>query len=168
MARVLGVDLGSRRIGIAISDATATLATPYRVLARASDRATDHREIVAIAREAEADLIVVGWPRSLSGAEGPAARSVRDEVAELRAVAGPETVVELHDERFTTVTATERLRAAGRRNARESVDAAAAAVILQGYLDGVAATLGGSTAPAPEPSPVAGGPRPGKSRRRAR
>lgn len=136
MARVLGIDLGTRRIGLAISDATATLASPLRVLPRGSDRGVDHREIVAIAREVDAQCIVVGWPRSLSGADGPAARSVLEEVEQLRAVAGAELAVEIHDERFTTVTATARLREAGRRRTRVSVDAAAAAVILQGYLDG--------------------------------
>jgi putative Holliday junction resolvase len=61
---------------------------------------------------------------------------VRDEVAELRAMAGEHLPVELHDERFTTVTATRQLREAGRHRGRDSVDAAAAAVILQSYLDG--------------------------------
>lgn len=138
---MLGVDLGSRRIGLAISDATATLATPLSVVPRGADHAADHAAILATAREHEAQRIVVGWPRSLSGADGPAARSVRDEVEELRAVAGADLPVELYDERFSTVTAARRLRQAGRRNPagrkkqRESIDAAAAAVILQSYLD---------------------------------
>jgi putative Holliday junction resolvase len=136
VARVLGVDLGSRRIGLAISDASGTLATPLTVLARASKPALDHQAIMAVAREEEAQRIVVGLPRSLSGSDGPAARSVRDEVAELRVVAGEHVPVDLHDERFTTVTATRHLREAGRRRVRDSVDAAAAAVILQSYLDG--------------------------------
>ena len=108
-----------------------------------------------VAHDEEADRIVVGWPRSLSGRDGPAARSVRDEVVELRSVAGATCSVELYDERFSTITATERLRearptprrdrsrrspragGAGRRSRRtvEPVDAAAAAVILQSYLD---------------------------------
>lgn len=133
---MLGVDLGARRIGLAISDATGTLATPLGVLQRASDPALDHQAIVATAREEQAQQIVVGLPRSLSGHDGPAARSVRDEVAELRATAGEHLPVELYDERFTTVTATRQLREAGRRRVRHSVDAAAAAVILQSYLDG--------------------------------
>ncbi len=87
------------------------------------------------------ERIVVGWPRSLSGADGPAARSVRDEVEELRAAAGADLPVELYDERFSTVTAARHLREAGRRGPagrkkqRDSIDAAAAAVILQSYLD---------------------------------
>ena len=133
---MLGVDLGTRRIGLAISDATGTLATPLAVLPRAANPALDHQAIVATALEEEAQQIVVGLPRSLSGHDGPAARSVRDEVVELRAAAGEHLPVELHDERFTTVTATRQLREAGRSRVRDSVDAAAAAVILQSYLDG--------------------------------
>ena len=133
---MLGVDLGTRRIGLAISDSTGTIATPLAVLERAAKPALDHAAIVATALEEEAQQIVVGLPRSLSGSDGPAARSVRDEVAELRTVAGEHLPVELHDERFTTVTATRQLREAGRRRVRDSVDAAAAAVILQSYLDG--------------------------------
>ncbi|MCJ7438102.1 MAG: Holliday junction resolvase RuvX [Acidimicrobiia bacterium] len=133
---MLGVDLGTRRIGLAISDVTGTLATPLTVLQRASKPSLDHQAIVATAHDEEAQQIVVGLPRSLSGSDGPAARSVRDEVAELRAMAGEHLPVELHDERFTTVTATRQLREAGRYRGRDSVDAAAAAVILQSYLDG--------------------------------
>ncbi len=141
MSRVLGVDLGSRRIGLAVSDATATLATPLQVLPRGVDHAADHTAILAIARDEEVRRIVVGWPRSLSGADGPAARSVRDEVEELRVAAGADLPVELYDERFSTVTAARHLREggrrtpAGRKKQRESIDAAAAAVILQSYLD---------------------------------
>ena len=136
MSRVLGVDLGTRRIGLAISDATGSLATPLKVLHRAKDHLGDHAAIVATALEEEAERIVIGWPRSLSGEDGPAARAVHDEVDELRSVAGPDLPIELHDERFTTVTATQHLRDAGRRRTRDSIDAAAAAVILQTYLDG--------------------------------
>ena len=133
---MLGVDLGTRRIGLAISDPTGTLATPLAVLERASKPALDHAAIVSTALEEEAARIVVGLPRSLSGSDGPAARLVRDEVEELRGVAGDDLPVDLYDERFSTVTATRQLREAGRRRVRDSVDAAAAAVILQSYLDG--------------------------------
>ena len=91
---------------------------------------------------------MVGLPRSLSGRDGPAARAVREEVEALRVVAAAAgTTVELHDERFTTVVATRRRRAAGtsRRRAAgtsrrrgEPVDAAAAAVLLESYLVSVA------------------------------
>src|SRR5262245_47872078 len=85
LTRVLGVDLGSRRIGLARSDRTGTIATPLDVLLRSGDHARDHRALVDRARAEEAGRIVVGLPRSLSGDEGPAAQAVRAEVDELRA-----------------------------------------------------------------------------------
>ena len=137
MGRVLGVDLGSRRIGLAVSDPSGTLASPLAVLERTGDRDADHRAILDAAREAEASTVVVGLPRSLSGREGPAARDARAEVAELRELAGEGLAVELYDERFTTVTAERSLVEAGvRRDARKRVvDKVAAAVMLQGWLE---------------------------------
>ncbi|MGH8985672.1 MAG: Holliday junction resolvase RuvX [Acidimicrobiia bacterium] len=137
MARVLGVDLGSRRIGLALSDPSGAVATPHRVLERSGDPTADHRTITVVAREAGADRIVVGLPLSLSGDVGPAARAVLDEVEALRAEAGEGMRVETHDERFTTVVAEQGLRASGarRRRRRAVVDEAAAAVMLQSYLD---------------------------------
>jgi putative Holliday junction resolvase len=134
---VLGIDLGSRRIGLACSDRTGTIATPLRVLERSGDRGRDHRAIVQIATDEEAERIVVGWPLSMSGDEGPAARAARLEADELQAVSG-ELPVELHDERLTTVSAERSLLEAGlRRDARTKVrDAVAAAVMLQAYLEG--------------------------------
>jgi putative Holliday junction resolvase len=141
MARVLGVDLGARRIGVALSDPNGVVAVPRTVLERARDRAADHRAIVGLAREAGADRIVVGLPLSLSGDVGPAARAVLDEVEALRAEAGEGMRVETHDERFTTVVAERGLRASGarRRRRRAVVDESAAAVMLQSYLDRSAA-----------------------------
>jgi putative Holliday junction resolvase len=129
------VDLGSRRIGLALSDPSGTLASPLAVLERTGDRAADHRAIVDAAVEAEATAIVVGLPRSLSGKEGPAARDARAEVDELRVVAA--LPVEMYDERLTTVTAQRSLVEAGvRRDARKRVvDKVAAAVMLQGWLE---------------------------------
>jgi putative pre-16S rRNA nuclease len=137
VARVLGVDLGSRRIGLALSDPTGTLASPLEVLERSGDRARDHRAIVAAARDAEATTIVVGLPRSLSGREGASARDARTEAAELQEVAGEDFEVEMYDERLTTVTAQRALVEAGvRRDARKRVvDKVAAAVMLQGWLE---------------------------------
>ena len=128
----------SRRIGLALSDPGGTVATPRGVLARTGDRAADHRTILAEAREAGADRIVVGLPLSLSGGAGPAARAVLEEVEALRAEAGKGMRVETHDERMTTVTAEQALRATGarRRRRRQVVDEVAATVMLQSYLDG--------------------------------
>jgi len=137
VARVLGVDLGERRIGLAVSDPTGTLAGPHQILDRSGDPAADRRAVVAAARELGATRIVVGLPRSLSGRDGPAARAARAEAEALRAEAGPDLPVELHDERFSTVTAHQSVRAsgAGRKARRRPVDDVAAAVILQSYLE---------------------------------
>jgi len=138
VSRVLGVDLGSRRIGLAASDASRVLASPVRVLARAAEVHADHEAIVAEARDLGADRIVVGLPLSLDGSHGPAARSVLVEVEALRVLAGPAGVeVDTYDERFTTVTAEQGLRDAkvGRSKRRAKIDAAAATVILQSWLE---------------------------------
>jgi putative Holliday junction resolvase len=137
VGRVLAVDLGTRRIGLAVSDPSNTIARPHAVLDRSGDPEADRAAIVAAARELGASQIVVGLPRSLSGADGPAARAARAEAAALAAAAGPDVAVDLHDERFSTRTAHQARRASGaRRKARQRpVDAAAAAVILQSYLE---------------------------------
>ncbi len=135
--RVLGVDLGSRRIGLALSDPGRTIASPSAVLPRGRDHRDDHAAIVAAAREAGATVIVVGLPRSLSGDLGPAARATLAEVDELQAVAG-DIPVDTYDERLTTVTAERSLREARmtREARRRVVDKVAAAVMLQSWLEG--------------------------------
>ena len=137
MGRVLGVDLGSRRIGLALSDPAGRVATPHAMIERSGDPAVDRREILAQAREAGASRVVVGLPLSLSGDTGPAARAVLEEVDALRALAGEEVTVETHDERLTTVIAEQGMREARvpRRARRRTVDSAAAAVMLQSYLE---------------------------------
>ena len=136
--RALGVDLGGRRIGLALSDPSRTVASPYDVVLRGRDHAADHFAIVAAAREAGATTIVVGLPLSLSGAKGPAARAALAEVEELRAVAGDDIEVVLHDERLTTVTAERALDEArlSRTARKQVVDKVAAAVMLQAWLEG--------------------------------
>ena len=141
-ARALGVDLGARRIGLALSDPLGVLAGPLAVLERTGDRAADHAAILRAASENEAGLIVVGLPLSLStGRPGPAARATLEEVAELaeRAAAlDPPVSVETYDERLTTVTAQRSLATGGVRakDRRAIVDKVAAAVMLQAWLDG--------------------------------
>ena len=134
--RALGVDLGERRIGLALSDPSRTVASPHDVLRRSGDPAADRRAIVALAFEVGAGVIVVGLPLSLSGKSGPAARAARAEVEAIRAIAGDIEVV-LHDERLTTVTAERALIEGGvRRDARRQViDKVAAAVMLQSWLE---------------------------------
>jgi putative Holliday junction resolvase len=140
--RVLGVDLGSRRIGLAASDPSGVLASPHATLVRSSSVHDDHRAILAAARALGATRIVVGLPRSLSGAMGPAARGALAEIEALQALARPEGVeVDTYDERFTTMIAQRNLRDATprrsrrRRAQRDDIDASAAAVILQSWLD---------------------------------
>jgi putative Holliday junction resolvase len=135
--RVLGVDLGSRRIGLALSDPGRHIASPLVVLPRAKAQVDDHRSIVGVARENEAVVIVVGLPISLSGDLGPAARATLEEIDALRDTAGPEFAIEPYDERLTTVSAERSLHEArmGRDARRKVVDKVAAAVMLQAWLE---------------------------------
>lgn len=133
--RALGIDLGSKRIGVALSDSAGSVATPYEVVVRSGDRARDHRRIGELAEEAGAVCLVVGLPLSLDGRPGPAARSAKAEAAELADATG--LPVELWDERLTTVTADRELIALD-LNAparRKVVDKVAASVMLQSWLD---------------------------------
>jgi putative Holliday junction resolvase len=133
--RVLALDVGSRRLGVAVSDPTGTLATPLATLARRGP-AEDASAIGRLAAEHGATVVVAGLPVSLSGREGPAARSVRAYVDELREQL-PELAFELADERLSTVTAERALVAGGvrRRARRDVVDQVAASVFLQAWLD---------------------------------
>lgn len=135
--RALALDLGSKRIGVALS--SGTVATPYEVLARSGDRAVDHRRVAEHVAETDAEVVVVGLPLSLDGSVGPAAERVLAEV-DVLAEALP-VPVETWDERLSTVTAErslvdQQLRAPARRRV---VDKVAAAVILQSWLDARAA-----------------------------
>lgn len=134
MGRILALDVGEKRIGVAVSDETGTLARPLTTLTRASKR-EDFERIARLAAEQGAERVVAGYPRSLAGDEGPQARRVRRYVEAL-ATTLP-APVELWDERYTTVEAQERLQEAQRRKLRDrgQLDAAAAAIILQDYLD---------------------------------
>ena len=134
--RVIALDLGSKRIGVAVSDRSGTIATPLTVIARSGDEASDHRRIKAVVDEEEAERIVVGLPLSLDGSIGPAARSAIAEAERLASVAA--VPVETFDERLTTVTAERALLEQGVRGSsrRRVVDKVAAAVLLQAWLDG--------------------------------
>jgi putative Holliday junction resolvase len=129
------VDLGSRRIGVAVSDSGGTVATPLEVVTRSGDKVQDHRRLLGIAEEWEVEVIVVGLPLSLDGSVGPAARGALAEVDELRSRAP--MPVETIDERLTTTEVTRRLREVGvdARRARSVVDMHAAASLLQAWLD---------------------------------
>jgi putative holliday junction resolvase len=132
--KALGVDLGARRIGLAVS--AGALAVAHDTLERSGDADADRAAIVDAARCAGCDTIVVGIPRSLSGEDGPAALAARAEIDAIRSVASDLEVVG-HDERFTTVIADRELRhsdpSSEKRRAR--IDETAAAVMLQSFLD---------------------------------
>jgi putative Holliday junction resolvase len=133
--RALGLDLGTRRIGVAISDSDETIASPIETLTRGRDHAADHAAVAALVEEWGAGVVVVGLPLSLDGTNGPAATTVLEEVDELRtALTVP---VETNDERFTTVTADHQLREQGVRGRKRTavIDQAAAAILLQSWLD---------------------------------
>lgn len=133
--RVLGIDLGTKRIGIAASDRSGTIASPLTVLQRCGSQGGDHRNIAKIVIEEEAVAIVVGLPLNMDGSEGKAAQSARAEVERMATVVG--VPVYVHDERLTTVAA-DRVMMEQNMNAlarRKVVDKWAAAVILQAWLD---------------------------------
>jgi len=130
--RVMALDLGERRTGVALSDPLGWLATPLTVLQCAS-RAEEMSAIETLVQKHEVDRVVVGYPRSLNGNVGPQARRVDRYVERLRPrLAVP---VVLWDEQFSTLQAEQLMHSAGKRVQRDRIDAAAAAVILQGYLD---------------------------------
>ena len=133
MPRIIAVDLGSKRIGLALSDELGFLASSHSVLA-SRGRNQDARAIAAIAKENDAATIVLGLPLSLSGAEGPQVDKTRRFGS---ALAKHGLEVHFWDERLTTLEAQRYLRDAGMRRAKraQSIDAAAAAVLLQSFLD---------------------------------
>lgn len=133
--RAIGLDLGSKRIGVALSTSDGTLATPYDVVQRSGDRQRDHRRIRELAEEAEAEIIVVGLALHLDGRLSESARKALAEAEELRATTG--LPVETYDERLTTVTAQRSLQELNLSPAarRRAIDQVAATVMLQAWLD---------------------------------
>jgi len=133
MGRLLGLDIGERRIGVAVCDETRTLARPLLTLTRGSKR-EDFARIRALCHEHQIDQIIAGLPRTLRGDEGRQAQRVRRYADELSAAI--DVPVEFWDERYSSVEAQDRLAVAGRKaRAKGDIDAAAAAIILQEYID---------------------------------
>lgn len=132
MNRILGIDFGQSRIGLAISDELRLLAHPLETILAGNDAV---KRIAKIVREKKIDNIVVGTPRNMDGTFGAAANEVLKFVEQLRAIVPCE--VTTWDERLTTVAAHRALREAGKktRATRGYVDQVAAQMILQGYLD---------------------------------
>jgi putative Holliday junction resolvase len=134
--RILAVDPGSVRVGLALSDEGESLATPLSTLRPGRDLGA---RVAAVARDAGAELVVVGLPRRLDGTEGPEAAGARELAA---AVSAAGLSAELWDERFTSVMAEAALREARPRRGRKAAaarradtDRVAAAVLLQSFLD---------------------------------
>jgi putative Holliday junction resolvase len=133
--RSLGIDVGSVRIGVAVSDPDGILATPVETVRR--DRSGKHlRRLAQLAAELEAVEVVVGLPRTLADRTGPSAQDAI-ELAETLARRIDPIPVRLADERLSTVSAQRSLRAAGVRakQQRAVIDQAAAVAILQSWLD---------------------------------
>ena len=130
----LGVDVGSVRVGLAGSDETGTIATPLQTVPRRPAEAL-WRAVATVVAERLPLRIVVGLPRRLDGGEGDAARDAREVAAELERRTG--LPVDLWDERFTTVAAERSMIAAGmrREDRRRRIDAVAASLLLQSWLD---------------------------------
>jgi putative Holliday junction resolvase len=138
--RYLGLDVGDVRIGVALSDETATLASGLVTLERVGPR-KDVKAVAAIVRERDVHEVVVGIPWRLDGSLGPQGEKVMGFVEALRR--GLKVPVATWDERFTTVAADELLAEAGvrRRDRKARIDRAAAVLILQGYLDSLRARV---------------------------
>lgn len=136
----IGVDVGSVRVGVAASDPDGRMAFPVKVLQRRRD-GSDLDELAALVAEREGVEVVVGLPRTLAGRDGAAVAAAQGYAAALSERIAP-TPVSFVDERLTTVAADRALRAARPRSSvrerRAAIDAAAAAGILQTYLDGLA------------------------------
>ncbi len=134
MMRVLALDVGDKRIGVAISDPSQVLARSLKVIQRGS-RQEDFAAVARLVEEYEVEKVVVGYPRSLDGKAHAQAKKVERYATGL---AESLTVpMLLWDERFSTVTAERLMREAGLRGKKrwKGIDAVAAAVILQDYLD---------------------------------
>ena len=132
--RSLGLDIGDKRIGVALSDPDGILASPLTII-NCRDESLDIEAITNIVNQHQVKQIIVGLPRSMDGSIGRQAEKVK--AFTHRLCQHTEVPVEFRDERLTTVAAKRLMQAAGSKKTRKKVrdDAIAAALILQGYLD---------------------------------
>ncbi len=132
MPRLLGIDIGARKVGLALTDPRGTIASPLQTIPLESESSLARR-LAMLCREREVDLAIIGLPLSADGSEGPGCERSR-RVA--RRLTEQGIACRLHDERWSSREAEEALRSTGRtrKNAREKVDAVAASLILQDYL----------------------------------
>ncbi|MBJ7518740.1 MAG: Holliday junction resolvase RuvX [Solirubrobacteraceae bacterium] len=143
--RVLALDYGSARCGVAVSDVTGTLATPLDVVERPGTKKGMTR-IVDVVREREAERVVVGLPLGLSGHDTDQTREAREFAANLQRRLGKKIPVELEDERFTTALAQRDI------DPRAAEDSRAAAHLLEGWLSRVMGGSRGQDGPDRQPS----------------
>jgi len=131
----MGIDLGTKRIGIAISDFSGTIASPHSVIQRGKSKRIDHQRIRDIVVEEEVEIVIVGLPLAMSGAHTAAAKAATSEARVLATVLS--VPVEMFDERLTTVAADRVLREAeiSASARRQYVDKVAAAILLQSWLE---------------------------------
>ncbi len=135
--RALGIDFGERRVGVAVSDPTGVIAQPLPTLRRRAGKHMPLRALEELAEEYGVQVIVVGLPLALSGDDTDWTRTVRDAAGKLEERSG--LPVQLVDERFTSARAERAVRSLGlpksKREEKDRVDAAAAVLILQSWLD---------------------------------
>ena len=131
----IGLDLGTRRIGVAVSDFSGTIASPHSVIQRSKSLRLDHQKILDLVIEEEAEIVIVGLPLLMSGTYGPAAKAATTEAKRLGTVLS--VPVEMFDERLTTVAADRVLKEAdlSATARRQFVDKVAAAIMLQAWLE---------------------------------
>ena len=131
---IMSVDLGKARTGLALCDKTEFLASPYKVIFEKSPNRLPEK-IAEAAREAQAELLVVGLPKNMDGTEGASAQNARAVAQTLHALTG--LPVEMQDERGTTITAHSFLNDTNTRGKKRKnvVDEVAATIILQNFLD---------------------------------
>lgn len=134
ITRNLGLDVGDKRIGVALSDPDDILASPFTIINR-SDETADVEAIINIINEQQIKQIIVGLPRSMDGSIGKQAVKVKDFTQKLGNFT--EVPIEFRDERLSTVSAKRLMRGVSAKKSKEKAryDAVAAALILQGYLD---------------------------------
>ena len=146
MNRILGIDVGEARIGLALSDDLGMLAHPSETILVKEGKAI--QRVAEVVRREKVSTVVIGLPRNMNGTYGPAAEKVREFAKKLQALAP--CTVKFWDERLTTVAAQKSLHQAGKnvKQSRQVIDQVAAQLILQGYLDSQA--LLDSMPPMPE------------------
>lgn len=134
LVRKIALDIGSKRIGIAITDETNTLARPLTTIERSNVK-TEAKMLTRIIKENEVDIIVAGMPVDLKGAKGVAAQNIEEYLEKLDKLT--DTPIIRYDERFTTKIAEDFLRASGLKKGKRKkiIDEAAATIILQNYLE---------------------------------